>query len=123
VILTCSRQSGKSTTAAALALHCAVHDPGSLVLLVAPTERQSKELFGKVAGFMRQMENPPILDSDSVLSCKFRSGSRIIALPGDATGVRGFSAPKLVICDESAFISEDLFASVKPMLAVSNGAL
>jgi len=39
-MLLCSRQSGKSTTTAALACHSAIFDPG-LILLVAPAQRQS----------------------------------------------------------------------------------
>jgi hypothetical protein len=81
-ICTCSRQSGKSSTAAALALHTAVHQPGSLILLTAPTDRQSTELFGKVTEFMAKMSTPPILDQDNLQSCRFRNGSRIVALPG-----------------------------------------
>src|SRR5438128_2279502 len=45
VLLLCSRQSGKSTTAAALALRTALLEPDSLVLLLSPTLRQSGELF------------------------------------------------------------------------------
>src|SRR5260370_15060162 len=48
VLLNCSRQSGKSTTVAALALHTVLCRPGSLVLLVSPSLRQSQELFRKV---------------------------------------------------------------------------
>jgi hypothetical protein len=45
ILLLCSRQSGKSTVAAALALAAALLQPRSLVLLLSPTERQSGELF------------------------------------------------------------------------------
>ena len=41
----CARQSGKSTVAGVLAAHTALYEPGSLVLLVSPTLRQSQELF------------------------------------------------------------------------------
>jgi hypothetical protein len=36
ILLNCCRQSGKSTTTAALALHTAIYDPG-LILLVSPS--------------------------------------------------------------------------------------
>ena len=55
ILLNCCRQSGKSTTTAALALHTAIYDPG-LILLVSPSLRQSKELFAKVAGFLKDLE-------------------------------------------------------------------
>ena len=45
MLLNCSRQSGKSTTTAIVALHQAVYTPGSLVLLLSPGLRQSAELF------------------------------------------------------------------------------
>ncbi|MDQ3653976.1 MAG: hypothetical protein M3457_02705 [Chloroflexota bacterium] len=47
MLLNCSRQSGKSTTTAIIALHQAVYVPGSLVLLLSPGLRQSSELFRK----------------------------------------------------------------------------
>jgi len=55
LLLNCCRQSGKSTTTAILALHTALHDP-RLILLVSPSLRQSKELFGKVARFLKSLE-------------------------------------------------------------------
>ena len=46
-LLNCSRQSGKSTTTAIIALHTAIYRPGALVLLGSPSLRQSRELFVK----------------------------------------------------------------------------
>ena len=51
VLLNCSRQSGKSTISAIIALHRALYYPGSLMLCLAPALRQSQELFGKIQGF------------------------------------------------------------------------
>jgi hypothetical protein len=48
IILNCSRQAGKSTISALLALHTAVYTPRALILLVAKTLTQSKELFLKM---------------------------------------------------------------------------
>jgi hypothetical protein len=47
LILNCSRQSGKSTTTGTLAVHTALYQPGSLILLLSPGQRQSGELFRK----------------------------------------------------------------------------
>ncbi len=49
VLMNCSRQSGKSLTAAMVALHAAIYQPGSLTLLLSPSQRQSAELFRVVA--------------------------------------------------------------------------
>src|SRR3712207_4925031 len=58
VLLNCSRQSGKSTMTAVIALHRALYHPGSLILCLAPALRQSQELFGKVLGFYRDLGRP-----------------------------------------------------------------
>src|SRR5215467_6819249 len=48
LLVLCTRQAGKSETAAALALHTALLQPEALVLLLSPSERQSGELVAKV---------------------------------------------------------------------------
>ena len=45
IILLVTRQGGKSTVSSIRALHRALYTPASLVLLLAPSYRQSKELF------------------------------------------------------------------------------
>ena len=57
VILNNSRQSGKSTVTAILALHKAVFVAGSLILLISPSLRQSKELFSKVTNYLKRAAN------------------------------------------------------------------
>ena len=123
IILNITRQGGKSTTAAILGLHCALYDPGSLTLLVSPSQRQSRELFSKTIDFLRAIEPAIELDEDNKLSATLRNRSRIVSLPGDARTTRGFSAPALVVCDEAAYTSDELFTAIRPMLAVSQGRL
>ncbi len=67
VLLNCSRQSGKSTMAAVAALHTALYHPGALVLCLAPSERQSKELFAKVSDLYKRAGGVPALASDRKL--------------------------------------------------------
>jgi hypothetical protein len=120
IIANTSRQVGKSTATGAKAVHVAVYDPG-LILLISPSLRQTRELFGKVADFIKRLEPVQELVEDNRLSCQLANGSRIVALPGDAVTVRGFSAPRLIVEDESAYVSDDLHAALRPMLAVSQG--
>ena len=47
-ILNCSRQWGKSTLMAAMAVHRAWFEPGCLVVVVSPVARQSGEFMDKV---------------------------------------------------------------------------
>ena len=119
----CSRQSGKSTTAALLAVHEALYWPGALVLLVSPSLRQSSELFRKAGEWLSKLPNPPSLPEDNRLSCALANGSRIVSLPGSESTVRGFSGAALIIEDEAARVPDNLYRAIRPMLAVSGGRL
>jgi hypothetical protein len=123
ILLTCSRQSGKSTFASILALHKALVAPGSLILILAPAERQAKELFSKVAAFYRKLGHIIAMDSYRKLGMNLASGSRIEALPGTEKTIRGFSGVDLLIVDEAARVADELYYTVRPMLAVSGGRL
>ena len=120
--LCCSRQSGKSTVAAIKGLHLAAAQPGALILFAAPSSRQSVELLRKFRGFAERLLNARVKADpafeDSIL---LPNGSRIIALPQSPATVRGFSAPALIIVDEAAFVEDEMFRALSPMLAVSNG--
>jgi hypothetical protein len=117
------RQGGKSVTAAARAIHTAIYDAPALVLLVSPSLRQSRELFGKVTDFLGGLLPAEVLEEDNKSSCTLANCSRIVSLPGDARTIRGFSAPKLVVVDEAAYVPQDMFAALRPMLATSGGQL
>jgi hypothetical protein len=125
LILNCSRQSGKSTISAVLAVHEAIYTNGSLVLLLSPSLRQSQELFRKIKDIYNALESPamPKPIEESALRLELDNGSRIIALPGTEQTVRGFSNVALLICDEAATCEDALFFSIKPMLAVSGGRI
>ena len=123
ILLNCCRQSGKSTMAALLAAHTALYQPGSLVLVLSPTLRQSQELFRKTLGIYRALDRPVPAEAETKLSLELENGSRIVSLPGKESTVRGFSAVALLICDEAARVPDDLYFSVRPMLAVSGGRL
>jgi hypothetical protein len=123
VLLNCSRQSGKSTMSAVVALHRAIYHPGSLILCLAPALRQSQELFGKIVGFYRELGRPVAPQGERKLSLELENGSRIVTLPGTEKTVRGFSGVDLLIVDEAARIPDELYYAVRPMLAVSGGRL
>ncbi len=122
-LLNCSRQSGKSTTAAVKALHTARYRPGSLTLLVSPSLRQSSELFRKVTDLRAVMSAPLRLVEDNKLSLTTEDGSRIVSLPGSEDTIRGFSGADLIIEDEASRVPDELYMAIRPMLAVSNGEL
>jgi hypothetical protein len=123
VLLNCSRQSGKSTMSAVIALHRALYHPGSLVLCLAPALRQSQELFAKIAGFYRDLGRPVPAQGERKLSLELENDSRIITLPGSEKTIRGFSGAALLLVDEASRVDDELYYAVRPMLAVSGGAL
>ena len=123
ILLNCCRQSGKSTTAALIALHRSLYHPGSLVLILAPAERQAKETFGKLAQAYRNVGHSVAPDSYRKLGMRLGNGSRIEALPGSEKTIRGFSGVDLLVIDEAARVDDGLYFAVRPMLAVSGGAL
>jgi hypothetical protein len=124
ILLLCSRQTGKSTTAAALAVCEALRMPGALVLLLSPTERQSGELFrDKVLPLYRALGRPLRIIRQSALQLELANRSRIVSLPENERGIRGFSSVSLLIIDEASRVDDALYFAVRPMLAVSRGRL
>ena len=123
LLLLCCRQSGKSTTTAALALATALREPGSLVLLLSPSLRQSSELFRKVLDHYRALQAPLRTTAESALRPELANGSRLVSLPGTEGTVRGYSGVRLLVIDEAARVADELYYAVRPMLSVSGGAL
>lgn len=123
VLMNITRQGGKSSMAGTLALHTALYEPGSLTLLVSPTQRQSGELFRKALATYRALGRPVDPLSESALQLELENGSRIVALPGKEGSIRSFSGVRLLVIDEASRVPDDLYFSVRPMLAVSGGRL
>lgn len=122
-LLNCTRQGGKSTVSSLDGLHDALSVPGALVLIIAPSERQSLETFRKVADLYNRLGHSVPADSERKLGMELLNGSRIEGLPGSEKTIRGFSAPRRVIMDEASRIDDVTFTAVTPMLAVSGGSL
>ena len=122
-LLLCSRQCGKSTVTSALALHTVLYHPESLVLLLSPSLRQSKLLFRSVMKLYDHIRGIVSPENESTLGLELRNGSRIEALPGNEETIRGFGGVNLLVIDEAARVADDLYRSVRPMLAVSNGRM
>ena len=124
MLLLCSRQAGKSTAAAALALQAALLEPPALILLLSPTLRQSGELFkDKVMRLYNALRRPVPPVQETALTMTLANGSRVVSLPGDEETIRGYSGVRLAIVDEASRVQDGLYVAVRPMLAVSQGRL
>jgi hypothetical protein len=126
LLFCCSRQSGKSTTAGLLAVHEAVFTPGALVLMLAPSLRQSGELFRTTLRLLKGLEGLeglPGIVMESALRLELENASRIVALPGSESTTRGYAAATLVVIDEASRVPDALIAAVRPSLATTGGRL
>jgi hypothetical protein len=122
-ILNCSRQWGKSTVAAAKAVHRAWTRAGCLVLVASPGERQSAEFVRKAGQMARRLGIEPRGDGDNSISLLWPNGSRIVGLPGTEATVRGFSAVSMLLIDEASRVDDAMYKALRPMLAVGDGDL
>lgn len=125
-IICSGRQTGKSTVVSILASEFAVKKIKKQILIVSVTEDQAKELLQKVVIYM--MDNYKIYIkkpySKNVLKDLIRltNGSiiRTKAVGQGGAGVRGFTIDML-IADEAAFMPEDVWPAVTPMLLTTGG--
>jgi len=121
VILNCSRQRGKSTVCAIKALHRLETHPGCLVLVITPSDRQSREFVRKTSHFVRKLGYPVRGDGDNPVSLQLPNLSRMVGLPCSESTIRGFSGVSLLLVDEAALVPDDLYLTVRPMVAVGDG--
>jgi hypothetical protein len=118
-----TRQGGKSTVTAARVLREVLLHPRSDALVFCPTIRQSQEMLRKVCEQYDALGRPIAKVADTKTSLELANGSRVISLPDSHEGIVGFSAPRLIVIDEGARVSDELYKSVRPMLGVSRGSL
>jgi hypothetical protein len=122
LLLNCSRQAGKSTTVAVLALAEVMFRNDALVLLLSRSHRQACELFRKVTEFHRRLKEP-LLHRRNADELLLANGSRVVCLPCKGETIRGYSGVDLLILDEAARVPDDVYCDVRPMLAVSAGRM
>src|SRR5262249_843209 len=122
LLLCCCRQAGKSTVVAMLGLAEALFVPGTKVLLVSRSHRQSRELFRMVTEFYHRLGHP-MKRRQRQEELLLDNHSRVVCLPCKEETIRGYSHVNLLVLDEAARVPDDLYRAVRPMLAVSGGRL
>jgi phage FluMu gp28-like protein len=116
-----SRQSGKSTTLAVLALYVALSTPNARVYVVAPSLRQARLIVQKAWTLARRV--PGIFRRKPLMTrLEFRDGSIIQALPNSPETIRGETS-NLIILDEFNYVRDDqaLYDAVVFTLMTTNG--
>jgi phage FluMu gp28-like protein len=119
LLVCCTRQWGKSTVGAALAAVRAMEHAGRVVLVVAPTLRQSREFLLKVRAFLEAAGEE--LEGGNGVELRLANGARVMAMPENQRTLRGVSAPVLIVIDEAAQVKDAAYRAVCPMLATGGG--
>lgn len=115
-ILAC-RRAGKTAASAAKTLtHCLTR-PRATAMVFSPTRRQSQEFVRACLDFDTALGRPIRRIRDNLSEIEWENGSRLLSLPDAQRGVVGFT-PSLIVIDEASRVSDPLYKSVRPMLAL-----
>jgi hypothetical protein len=122
-----ARGGGKSQMIGCKALHETIYGNRD-VLILTPRQRNSEEVLRHLRNGMNNVLHPPTT-RDTQSTIEFATGKRILALsPGiegeesDWSRVRGLHLPS-VLCDESAFIPDEQFPIILPILSAEKDPL
>ena len=121
-LILCSRQAGKTTCCAVLALTEAMTVANATVVVIAPIEPQASEFIRKAMTIYNRIGRPMVLKREAVNTIEFINNSRIIALPGKERSVHSYTASLLFI-DEAARVPDAVYNAASPQLSVSKGRL
>jgi len=125
ICLCSGRQVGKSTVISIDAGEYALNHPKSSIMIISAVERQALLLFEKVLSYIHE-KNKKFIKTGKQKPTKHEirltNGSIIRCLPTGLSGygIRGYTIDRLY-ADEAAFIPEEVWAAVTPMLATTGG--
>ncbi|MDA1338535.1 MAG: terminase family protein [bacterium] len=125
IVVRSGRQSGKSTAIAIKTGDYAVNNRKSQILVISAVERQAYLLFEKILTYIED-KYPTMIkggrERPTKSQIRLKNGAVIRCLPTGLTGrgIRGFN---LLIADEAAFIPENVWSAVTPMIAITEGQI
>jgi phage FluMu gp28-like protein len=116
------RQTGKSTTIAALLLQDAYENPNLNIALIGPSWRQTKLNMRRIASFCRNLPKQDLIVQKTRIT--FSNGSIIEAFPNSPETIRGATFHRLY-WDEANYTAndEDLYDAILFTLGTTNGKL
>ena len=123
MVLRSGRQVGKSFIIAKKASDFASQNKNKLIMVIAFTEKQAKLLFGKILNNIVNIDKKLIAKpkpTNHVINLKNGSSIHCYAAGDTGYGIMGFTID-LLIADECAWIKEEVWNSITPALAVTNG--
>ena len=125
ICLRSGRQVGKSTVISIKAGEYATKNKNKVVLVVAAVERQAYHLFEMTLNYLSDNYKSQIKmgrHRPTKSKIQLKNGTIIYCLPTGVSGlgIRGYTVD-LLIADEAAFIPEEVWTAVTPMLSVTKG--
>jgi phage FluMu gp28-like protein len=119
-----SRQVGVTTALAMEAIYKAFTASNRVILIVSPSDRQSKILMGRI---QVAVDGNPALSGQvtrkNTTELWLKNGSSIISLPNNPDRIRGYSATDIILDEAAQFLNDErMLASIKPMLAATGGS-
>lgn len=125
-LLCCARGVGKTRATAARTLHRMLTRPDYRCLFFSPTQRQSTEILAYLYEMWYALGRPLAgkrrAPQEAATSLKLVNGSRVLSLPDNQRGVRGFHVDELVL-DEASQISDALYMGARPMILRRQGTM
>lgn len=122
-LLLCSRQTGKTQVVALRCAYDAIFRPGASIIAIAPTLRQSRNLFDRIENTILNSDPVPKILHHTRTMIRLAHGGTVRALPGDSPDkVRGLTATGAIV-DEAAFVRDEVMAIILPMLSTTDGTL
>ncbi len=118
-LILCSRRSGKTFSAAALAAHRALNYPGTDVLFCSPTEQQARETIRICKNLIIGASCGAEIRNFYNLEIQCKNNSRILGVQTQRPdNLRGKGA-NVIIFDEAATISNEAFQTLLPVLSAT----
>lgn len=118
-----ARRFGKSFVFSAFAAWAACCNPNYRIVCISKSQRQSSEMFQTI---YRMISTSPMMDSitrSTQTRLEFTNGSVIESLPGAShDSLRGLTI-NLVLVDEAAFVSDEMFTVIYPTILTTKGTI
>lgn len=117
------RQCGKSFMAENELLRFSINYPGSISCIVEPTLTNSRKIFKEL---VKALDGTDIIKkkNESLLEIEFTNGSEILFKSAEQKdSLRGFTVSGILVIDEAAYISDEVYEILTPIADVWNAPI
>lgn len=122
VVLSVSRQVGKTFDIGAIVFATCIAEPNTTVVWTAHRFKVSRETFNELRALAKSPKLAPHIDYDAITTAAgnecipFRNGSRIVFAARERGAIRGFTKVKILVLDEGQILTEAALADLVPTM-------